>query len=304
MRRHIFICLLFFAPAARSQTFTSSHASFNLGLHLAAGTHFRRIGFSFTAARRGRSVQWNPGIRLYYNLRNIGPQDRYVEMVTSLGIVYGFGRMDSSTNPFIDPLSNNLHKRNSAGYAFNYYWNGIHTSQATGLLSLQLGKIQLAGEDDVFAGGIRDEFRTGSFMVRYRDRNIQYGLNFFTGWTGRRGIPVTNSNYPSRNGYMDMSHTLYGKISAGLISAQLSYANHAGQIFQANAGLDNEHVRDIFQNKMVHRLFFSPGHDRWRGGADLPMIDTKGEPYLYHDGQQVRRGRPYVNIFLNPSLFY
>lgn len=171
-------------------------------------------------------------------------------------------------------------------------------------MSLQFGKVQLICEDDLFAGGIRDEFRTGSFLAQYRHQDFQYTLNFFTGWTGRRGKVTLDSNYPSRNGYMDMSESLYGYVSAGLISAQVQYAGDYGQIYQGNVGIDAEQVRNFFQNKLIHRLFFSTKNGRWRGGSDLPMISSNGDMYLYKTGQIVRRAKPYVNFFVNPSLFY
>lgn len=123
---------------------------------------------------------------------------------------------------------------------------------------MQFGKFQIIGEDDLFAGGIRDEFRTGNILAQYRSKNFQYGINFFTGWTGKRGEHIDDPNYPSRNGYMDMSHSLYCNVSAGLLSAQIQYAASYGQILQGNIGVDAELVRNFFQNKLVHELFFSP----------------------------------------------
>ena len=205
---------------------------------------------------------------------------------------------------FISPVGNQTIKRNSVGYAFNYYLNHIKTSQATGTVSLQFGKFQIICEDDLFAGGIRDEFRTGSILAQYRDKNFQYGINFFTGWTGKRGKHTDDPNYPSRNGYMDMSHSLYGNVSAGLFSVQIQYAAPYGQTLQGNIGIDDERVRNFFQNKLVHELFFSPKKGHWRGGADLPMIDSEGKMYLYKKGQKIRPGRLYSNLFVNPNLFY
>jgi hypothetical protein len=204
---------------------------------------------------------------------------------------------------FFNPIANQTEKRNSIGYAFNYYLNNIKTSQATGTVSFQFGNFQLISEDDIFAGGIRDEFRTGSGLIQYRSNNFQYAINF-TGWTGKRGSHVDDPDYPSRNGYMDMSQSLYGNVSAGLLSIQIQYAAPYGQILQASMGTDDEHVRNFFQNKLIHRLFFSPKNGRWRGGSDLPMIDTEGKMYLYKPGQKIRQAKFYFNLFANPDLFY
>ena len=77
-----------------------------------------------------------------------------------------------------------------------------------------------------------------------------------------------------------------------------------GKSLQGNMGIDAEQVRNFFQNKLVHELFFSPKKGRWRGGADLPMIDSEGKMYLYKKDQKIRPGRFYYNLFANPGLFY
>src|SRR5262249_24898247 len=101
-----------------------------------------------------------------------------------------------------------------------------------------------------------------------------------------------------------MSKSLYGYVSAGLMSAQVQYAGLYGQTYEGNVGVDAEEVRNLFQNKLIHRLFFSPKKGRWRGVSDLPMISSNGDMYLYKKRQKVRRAKPHVNFFVNPSLFY
>ena len=298
--------LLFFfllSCAGKAQTFSGNNYGVNIGLHLAVGTHFDRFGFSCNGYYSKNSIQINPGFKIYYNFQNIGPSKKYIEYTPSLGILFSFGRYDSSKNLFKGPVSNQTLKRNSVGYIFNYYLNTIKTAQATGTVSFQFGNFMLISEDDVFAGGIRDEFRTGSGLIQYRNRDLQYGINF-TGWTGKRGVHINDPAYPSRNGYMDMSNSLYGYVSAGLLSFQVQYAAKYGQVIQGSVGVDDERVRNFFQNKLVHRLFFSPKQGRWRGGADLPMIDNKGKMYVYKQGQKIRQPKFYFNLFANPNLFY
>lgn len=288
----------------RAQTLSSKYYGASIGLHVAAGTHFDRVGISCSGYYIDNTFQLNPGFRIYYNFRNIGPSIKYFEFAPSVGVIISYGKNDSLKNYFLNAIENQTLKRNSVGYAFNYYLNHIKTSQATGTVSFQWGKFQIACEDDLFAGGIRDEFRTGSFLAQYRDAHFQYGINFFTGWTGKRGIHTDDPNYPSRNGYMDMSHSLYGNVSAGLLSAQIQYAAPYGQILQCNVGIDAERVRHFFQNELVHELLFSPKNGRWRGGSDLPMIDREGKMYLYKKDQHVKSPSLYLNIFINPNIFY
>ncbi len=299
-----FIFFLILTAITEAQTFSGKKYGLNIGLLIAAGTHFGRIGIACSGYYANETYQVNPGLKIYYNFKNIGPSKKYLEFVPSVGVIISFGKIDSEKNSFISPVGNQTIKRNSVGYAFNYYLNNIKTSQATGTISLQFGKFQIIGEDDLFAGGIRDEFRTGSILAQFRSKDFQYGINFFTGWTGKRGIHKSDQNYPSRNGYMDMSHSLYGNVSAGILSAQIQYAAPYGQVLQGNVGVDAEQVRNFFQNKLVHQLFFSPKTERWRGGADVPMIDSKEKMYLYQKGQKIRSPKFYANIFANPNLFY
>jgi Bacterial toxin 23 len=304
LRMVFFIHFSLFVIGTKAQTFSGKKYGLNIGLLVAAGSHFDRLGISCTGYCADDNYQINSGFKIYYNFKNIGPLKKYFEFVPSIGALISFGRNDSLKNLFISAVGNQTIKKNSVGYAFNYYLDPVKTSQATGTISLQFGKFQIIGEDDLFAGGIRDEFRTGSILAQYREKNFQYGINFFTGWTGKRGNHRDDPNYPSRNGYMDMSQSLYGNISAGLLSAQIQYAAPYGQMLQGNIGIDAEQVRNFFQNKLVHELFFSPKKGRWRGGADLPMIDSEGKMYLYKKDQKIRPGRFYYNFFANPSLFY
>lgn len=287
----------------KAQTFSGNNYGLNVGLHISAGTHFDRIGISCNGYYAHHSYQLNPGFKIYYNFRNIGPSKKYFELAASIGLIFPFGKNDSAKNIFISSIGNQTGKRNSMGYSFNYYLNNIKTSQTTGTVSFQFGNFQIISEDDVFAGGIRDEFRTGSGLIQYRYKNFQYGINFI-GWTGKRGTHRDDPNYPSRNGYMDMSNSLYGNVSTGILSAQVQYAAQYGQIIQGNAGIDEERVRNFFQNKLIHRFFFSPKKEQWRGGSDLPMIDSEGKMYLYKKDQKIRHTKLYLNLFTNPNLFY
>ena len=235
-RPAVFIHFLLFVLPTKAQTFSGEKYGLNIGLLVAAGSHFDRLGISCTGYYAEDNFQINSGFKIYYNFKNIGPSKKYFEFVPSVGALISFGRNDSLKNLFVSAVGNQTLKRNSVGYAFNYYLDPIKTSQATGTISLQFGKFQIICEDDLFAGGIRDEFRTGSILAQYRDKNFQYGINFFTGWTGKRGIHRDDPDYPSRNGYMDMSHSLYGNISAGLLSAQIQYAAPYGQIAAGKYG--------------------------------------------------------------------
>jgi hypothetical protein len=97
---------------------------------------------------------------------------------------------------------------------------------------------------------------------------------------------------------------MYTNKAHGLLSAQVKY--HAGysQIAQLNAGIDAEQVRNAVQNKLIHNMRFLPEHATRTKTCHLPMLDEKGNLFLYAENQSVRRPRVYLNLFSNPNLFY
>ena len=170
--------LLLIASIAKAQTFHGKKYDLNIGLHIVAGTHFDRLGISCNGYFAGANYQLNPGFKLYYNWKNIGPSKRYFEFAPSIGILFSFGETDSSENLFFTTVSNQTNRKNSVAYSFNYYLNRIKTSQATGTVSLQFRNFQIITENDLFGMSIRDEFRTGSILVQLRNKYLQYGINF------------------------------------------------------------------------------------------------------------------------------
>lgn len=87
----------------------------NFGLLIAAGTHFNRIGISCIGYYANRVYQINPGFKIYYNFKNIGPLKKYFEFAPALGAIISFGKTDSLKNLFINPVGNQTIKTNSIG---------------------------------------------------------------------------------------------------------------------------------------------------------------------------------------------
>jgi len=167
-----FIFFILLPVLLNAQTISSENLGLSIGLHLAFGTHFQRIGLSCAGYYANKNYQINPGFKVYHNFKNIGPGKKYFEFISSIGVLISYGVTDSSINKFITSDSNQTVRKNSFGCSFNYYFNRIKTAQATGTVSFEFGKVQLICEDDLFAGGIRDEFRTGSLLVQYRNQDF------------------------------------------------------------------------------------------------------------------------------------
>jgi hypothetical protein len=300
------LLLLVKAESSHAQMPASKSFGVGIGLVTALGTKFDRIGFCLRGFYTYQSFQLNADLRVYGNIRNLGPPGAYTEGVISLGLVYGYGRTDSTERTlFLSSVSNQMALRNSIGYAHNFYINPIGTSQHTGVFSFQFGKISLISENDIFGHSFYDRFRTGAILLQYTQGNrLQLALNCSM-WTGQLEHTVRGTDYPNANGYMDTTHSRYAGYSHGLLSLQAKtllpvYEQQA----QVNLGVDAEQVRNAVQNKFIHDLVFLPVKWRSSRNVHMPMIDDKGNQYLYKEGQKIKPASLYLNGFLNPSVFY
>ncbi len=291
-------------PAQNDLLLNTTNAGFSVGAHFALGSHFQRLGLSINAFYVNSSFQFNAEARAYFSAKNLGPHLFYTEAVMALGVVYGFGKKEVYSNPFLHSASNQTGKQYALAYAYQTYWNKIRTTQQTGIIALQFNKIQFITENDLFAKPSLDRFRTGAFLIQYRYEDLmQLGVNA-TLWTGKLGFPVrTDKNYPGA-GYMDTTGNVYGNTSHGLLSAQALFNLGNGQSIRGNLGVDAEKVRHVIQNRLIHDVCWLP--KKWfpRKNCHIAMLDEKGQLYLFKKEQRIRPSRLYWNVFSNPSLFY
>ncbi len=275
-------------------------AGATLGLTVYLGNKTDRIGIFVGGWVRYDFVQLNPGIRVYYNFKNFGPPGKYWELDTYAGLLFSWGKRDSIDNPFITNVSNQTMRRYSFAYSYNVYCDGIGTSQKTGTVAVQIDKISLITENDLF-GDNKDRFRTASATIQYRHEKTIFGLSCIL-WTGENGMRITGTNYPSRRGYKEPAR--FGEYSHGILCLQVQQDLGYGQNIRADAGIDAEQVRHAVQNKVIHDFIFLP--EKWvkNPSSHVPMLDTENSMYLYQSGQKIRKPTPYFNIAANPSLFY
>ena len=285
-----------------AQHYQNGNYGVNLGLVAAIGSHFDRFGVNISTFYVTNNVQVNPTFRVYFNAKTLGPKKPYLEATASLGVVYSFGNTDSLENKFLRPVSNQTGNKNSIGYAYNFYFNNIKTTQSTGTISLQFGAYNLIAENDIFAQPKLDRFRTGAFVFQYQKDDFQYALNT-TLFTGEMGKRITDENYPFNHVYENTDGGLYTDYSHGLLSAQVKYAGPYQQIYQGNFGIDSERIRHAIQNRFIHDILTMP---KITGNinAHIPMLDDKGDQYLYKEGQKVKPPKIYWNAFSNAAIFY
>jgi hypothetical protein len=305
-RKYCFIFLLgiFLHTNVTAQLFSGNTWGFNVGAVFALGNRFQRLGYTVQGFYYYKFVQVNGEIRLYHNLKNLGPKKSYNELVTSIGTTIAYGKLQTFENPFLSPVSNQTKHKNSVSYAYNAYFNKIRTRQQTGTIALQFGDIALISENDIYARSYLDRFRTGAFLLQYQYQDrFQFALNC-TMWTGKMGRECRNNKNFPYVGYIDTTGAIYPKFSHGLLSAQFKMDLGAGQNFQANLGIDAEQVRNAVQNRLIHDMVIIPKKLFTPINCHIPMLDTEGNQYLYEPGQRVKKPEFYWNVFSGSSLFY
>lgn len=294
-----------FCVRAQEIVFNNKNVGINVGANFAIGSHFQRLGLNLNLFYVNEFFQANTELRAYFSFKNLGPQKIYNELVLSQGLVIAYEKKNGYFNPFINSVSNQTGHSSSIGYSYNAYFNKIKTTQQTGIVSLQFGSVSLLIENDIFARPLLDRFRTGAFLIQYQHLDMfQAALNC-TMWTGRMGKQVKNENgHFIGHCYMDTTDGVYSRISHGLLSAQFKYNIGLSQNVQVNVGIDSEKVRNTMQNRLIHDVGFIPASWFTRYNCHIPMIDDKGEQFIYKPDQKIKRPVFYWNIFSNSNLFY
>ncbi len=299
----LFIIVVFSSYASNAQQIQMQNFGINGGVVIAIGNKFDRIGLNIKAYYAKDFAQVNAGASIYINFKNLGPKKQYVEGVVNLGLVLGYGKHTNDTNFFYTSVSNQTGLKNSFGYSFNYFFNAIGTSQQVGIFSFQFNKINFIAENDLFAHPRLDRFRTGAFLLQYRQDKLQFGINS-TFFTGQMGNEIIDENYPFSHLYKDTIGGKYTQYSNGLLSAQMQYVLPYYQNTQANIGIDAEKFRNAVQNRFFHDMPFLPKKWNKEQHAHIPMLNDKGGQYLYKENQNVKPASIYFNLFSNPNLFY
>ncbi len=279
----------------------------SIGIACNIGTTVNRIGITAGAYYVNHSFQINSKLWLYYNFNSYGPPHSGPEFQASLGLLFGYGKQDTIENKFITSISNQTGKRNSIAITHNYYFDNIKTSQETGTIALEFNHLQIVHENDILGTRASDRYRTAGVLISYRIQNTTFGLNTVL-WTGNSSsdsaIRITNSDYPARFGYRDLSKADYGTFSHGILTFQVQKALPYNQIARIDIGADSEHIRNVIQNKIIHDMYFLP---KWLIATKLPhypMLDVNGMPYLYKTNQKVKPSKFFLNFSGNSGVFY
>ena len=287
-----------------SQFYRTKNYGISVGAVIAVGNRFHRMGLTLQGYYFYDFVQVNAEVRVYHSLKNLGPSFQYNEATASAGLVLAYGKKQNYFNPFLNSVSNQTKRRYSVAYSYNAYFNKIKTKQRTGTFALQFGDVSLISENDLFAHPMFDKFRTGAFLIQYQHKNIFQAAINCTMWTGKMGNQCRDDKEFPHIGYIDTTGGIYAKYSHGLLSGQFKFNVGYGQNAQLNLGVDAEQVRNAIQNRLIHDMAFIPRKWFTPINCHIPMLDEKGNQYLYRKGQKIKKPEFYWNAFSNSSLFY
>jgi hypothetical protein len=291
--------LLFILPFQFSaQTFRGEHFGCTVGAVLTFGTHVNSIGLSLNGYYTNYFAQVNIGSSVRFNGNSYGKRKMFVENRNSLGLILLGGKKQQMEDFELDGLFHNT--KYNYGLAYNYLWyfDNAGTSQRSGGWGVHLKKFSLLLENDVFGGQAKDRFRTGHLAFHYRfDENMKFnaGMYFWTGETANsiwQKIPMEQC--PS--GFRVLEDLPYGMTSHGIAYGGIQYRLPYGQTIGAKMGIDSEHLRHAFQNRLSHDLVFLPKKMK-RNTPHYPRLDEHGCPTF--EKEMVRKNRFYFQANAN-----
>ncbi|MEO1450172.1 MAG: polymorphic toxin type 23 domain-containing protein [Bacteroidota bacterium] len=293
------------------QSFSREAMGLTGGLSISLGTQEKRAGLSLETYYVQDFVQVNLTLRGLYTWSDWGLKNNAKgwQWHSGLGVLAAFGPPQQDRHPFLGLTSNQTGRQYAFGYGFHRYQDQWGTSQWTATLAIHLGRWMIHSENDAFTGRLDDKFRTGTFLVSYRDSTRTYGIHTLL-WTGdprsrgTRRVHSSETDYPSRNGYKDLRDAQFGRLSHGVMALEVQQVLPFGQIARGRLGVDAEQVRHFVQNQLIHDFPILPASWIKAKNPHYPMLTPEGLPYLYQEEQRIRRARFYLELSLNGGDTY
>ncbi len=293
--------------AVSAQVVVNEHLGLQVGLSVTVGTKVKRIGATFSTYYLYKNWQTAVALRAFYNFDSYGPSVRRPEYQLSAALSGAFGASLSQPPAFWHLLSHQSLYAYSLGYAYNLYLERS-CPQATATLAVRIQQIELLSENDAFAWRGKDRFRTGALQVAWHYENYRFAMSSIL-WTGDPHVSSARhvkdgGNYPCRYGYKDLSEAPFGRLSHGILAMEMGRQLGWSQQLRARLGVDAEQVRHVLQNRLIHDGFTLAERINGIENPHLPMLNETGKPYLFEEGQQIRRLRFFGDAGWNEPVFY
>lgn len=297
MRRYSTLLFCTITLHCFSQFNWGSRFGLHTGIVLHIGSHVDAIGLQLNAFYKESFVQLNTGSTLNWNIKSYGNRCHFWEFRQAIGLHLMYGKKNLEPGFMVDPSFHNSNYNNSIGYQYIWYKDNIETSQRSGAWSIHLRYFSMLLENDVFAGQMKDRFRTGHlrFDYRYQQWVFNTGLNIWTGETAKsHWEKVKLEKCPS--GFRILEDLPFGKTAHGLCYGGVIFNAGLGQTVHFKGGIDSEHVRHAFQNRLIHDLLFLPKNME-RNTPHYPRLDENGCPVFLK--AEVRKNRFYWQLGTN-----
>jgi len=277
------------------------------GLSVNLGNKIIRVGLTCGGFVNYDYVQLNFKGGSYYNLKSIGIGTKTVEGMLGAGLVGAYGVKDSTKVMFNTVVDNNTFRKNSAGYAWNYYWDKQGTSQSTGIFVAGYDKITVSTENDLFGWlrGKEDKYRTGAIRISYQCDNVEFAWKhiLYTGDLDENN-KKEHPNYPARFGYYGLEDAKHSAKSHGISAFEARYKLPYQQVAAFSLGVDSEWVRFIAQDWLIHDGYYMPVKWLKHPNYHIPMVAIDGSQYLFTEEQKVKPTTIYFDLGLNTPMFY
>ncbi len=300
--RRLLIIILFIPSSLLSQEYRDNHFGAQIGVSANFGTHITRVGLRIQTYGTYSFAQLNIGHQIYFNRINLAERRHYISNRISVGAVLLGGTRTAIPNFIFDGVNHQTQYQYGLGYNYLWYLDNEGTSQRSGGFGIHIEEFSILIENDLFSGTGRDRFRTSYFGIHYHNELINLNLNTQL-WTGETwGTKLKNTpDSIYQVGYKDLSETLLGRKSHGILSLGIDYLMGYGNRIHALVGIDHERIRHGLQNKFMHDKPFVP--KKWRkANVNYPMLNEFGKPV--HKKGEERSGLLYYQFGLNRSLTY
>lgn len=302
----ILLGILMFYSTSKAQVIEKDGWGIKGGISINIGTHFQRIGLMVQGYYFNSFVQSNAGVQAYYNFKTLGPKVKSWEVVPNIGAhIYWGSQEEELFNPDFSTISIQSMSPYAFGYSFKYYWDTKGTSQPSGLITVNIQNVIFSTENDIFVMAGEDKYRTGSLTLQYHNDMFAFYVTSLM-WTGARNKTklIKSSDYPAPFGYLNVSESKYGKISHGTLAIGARYSMNYNQTASAEIGFDSERIRHFFQNKVIHDMPMFPKKWNKADNPHYPMLKEDGNPYLFKEGDKLRKTKFYFQTGLNQPIFY
>lgn len=297
--KKIVLILLLITFSARSQTVRNDNFGVSIGYVFNFGTHSNRMGILLNGFYHDHFYQVNAGTILTLNLNGYGGRKRFWETRNHVGIILLAGKREMLPDSQLDGLLHNSSYNYGIGYNYLWYFDNAGTTQRSGGWSLHVKKFSMLFENDVFGGQAKDRFRTGHLAFTYRYDKFKFSTGLYI-WTGETASSVWQKvpldKCPS--GFRILEDLPYGRFSHGILYGGATYDLGLGQYLHARIGLDSEHIRHGFQNRLIHDLLFLPPNIE-RNTPHYPRLDENGCAVFEKDS--VRQDRLYLQFGANEN---